>query len=83
MSDFKIEKSVPIKASYRDKPCPYPFEGMEIGDSFHVVTEGAKALSERSKLNARVQKFRRKSGRRTFNVATRSTETGFRVWRVA
>ncbi len=65
---YKIEKNIPIKGTKR--PSKYPFDKMQVGDSFLVDNE--KAGSIRS-LIYRVggKKFR-----------TRSVKGGIRVWRV-
>ena len=70
----KIEKNVPVPERYSRSSAKYPWNTMEVGDSF---------LSHVSKIaclvSARAQ-AERKTGRK---FITRTTPEGVRVWRVA
>lgn len=75
MSQFKIEKSVPIPP--RSRASKYPFEQMEKGDSFVIPAADNKSLtSARSSVYAAATKQKVK-------VATRVDDKGLRVWRVS
>lgn len=70
---FKIEKNIP--QNLKSMRMQYPFDKMEIGDSFLVkgVEQGIKARSAAGnwgKVNGK--KF-----------STRMTQDGYRVWRTA
>jgi hypothetical protein len=64
---FIIEKNVPI-------PCQYPFEKMEIGDSFLVSPELAD--------NVRRSATQRKKFHKDFNYTTKKEGDKIRVWRI-
>lgn len=66
---YEIEKNIPIVGKY-------PFDKMEVGDSFYV--EGDK----NSKANLRMAAF---TYRKKVNVefATKSDDKGIRIWRTA
>ena len=77
MSDFKIEKDVPLpRATWRTAP-EYPFAEMEIGDSFYVpkVKQGT--------LRSRVEAFKKRHSGIHLNkkFALRTIRDGIRVWR--
>lgn len=78
---IKIEKGVPIPRSLREAaPCPYPFDGMEIGDSFAVPHEGdRKGAAQRVRMFA----LRRARNGEPFAIAVREEKGGtIRVWRI-
>lgn len=64
---YQIEKNIPVAGKY-------PFEKMEVGDSFYV--EGDK----KAKANLRMAAF---TYRKNANVkfATKSDDKGIRIWR--
>lgn len=68
-SKFPIKKNVPIPSF----PNKYPWEALEIGDSFFVNGKRATLLSSAK------GHTERKTGRK---FTTRSVEGGCRVWRV-
>ncbi len=77
MSGFKIEKNVPLPGRTAARNNRYPFDDMEVGDSFHVP---ADKLVLRG-LRASVRYKSAKSGKR---FATRKLASGdCRVWRAA
>ena len=70
---IKIEKGVPLPSEPARRD-PYPFDQMEIGDSFFVAcTPGNRSVA------VQASKFSKKSGR-TFTV--RRVEGGVRAWRL-
>ena len=67
---IKIDKGIPMPTRSTEK---YPFEKMEVGDSFFVPGLGIRSVS------TRVEDESRKSGRK---FKSRSVEGGVRVWRI-
>lgn len=76
MSDepFKVDKGIPIPSTGRNAAL-YPWDAMEVGDSFLIPTERRpKSFSTMlSKINDRKQPKR---------FAMRTVQGGLRVWRV-
>ncbi len=72
MSKYKIEKGIPIRPKPYSK---YPFEQMEVGDSFKIPREEALAL----------RKIAHYLGKKYgFKLSIRKVaKDDFRVWRVA
>jgi len=68
-----IDHDVPIPAITRMSK--YPFDDMEVGDSFTILPEASKNIS--SAIGAYCRK--RSDGRK---FITRSIEGGVRIWRV-
>lgn len=70
---YKVDKKIPIPTA-RGKLALYPFDKMEIGDSFLVPNN-----DELSRVRAAIQ-------RRQFDYkekfATRKIEDNYRVWRI-
>lgn len=81
MTEIKIEKNIPIapkRAPGRPSKSKYPFNEMEIGDSFFV---SGITLST---INCTVRKFRMRNARNDgLKFTVRAVDGGFRVWRVA
>jgi len=73
MSDFKIEKGIPVKVA--GSSSKYPFKDMDIGDSFII-----KNISSRATLSSSIRSFSLKTGK-TF--ITRRDGDGIRVWRIS
>jgi hypothetical protein len=72
---FKIDKGIPVAPRRGSRASIYPFDDMDVGDSFLVPfeTKAAKAV------HAAAQVARRRLGR-TF--AVRAVAEGTRVWRI-
>jgi hypothetical protein len=68
-----IEKNVPIPR--RGRPATYPFQEMEIGDSFLIPEQ-----DEIARVSRAAYMYGNRNGK-TF--AVRRTEAGQRVWRLA
>lgn len=91
---YKIEKQIPIPpGNGRDKVRKYPFNEMEIGDSFGIGSTGsakvrydaAAAYGSRLSLEHRIRVAASAYGSRhgmKFSVKTDSTG-GYRCWRVS
>lgn len=73
MSEFNIEKGIPVApltgAGRKNK---YPFDAMEVGDSFFVKDGKGKSLSRLSYMHGK---------RLSYKFACRTVEGGVRVWR--
>lgn len=86
MSDFQVEKDVPIPEGRQGRESKYPFREMEVGDSFLVAPEVDELLGEQedfAKVRGRVSNVAYKYGKehdKKFTV--RQVEEGIRVWRV-
>jgi len=68
---FKVEKGIPIPVARN--VAKYPYEGMEIGDSFFVPN------MSRVRMNGSVQ---HQQYRRGWKFSMRTESNGVRVWRV-
>jgi len=89
---YKIEKTVPVPTDFRTTDRKYPFEEMEIGDSFFIAPEYEDETVKR--LSNRMAQARQAYQRRgikqnqpvqfTQRVWTdeETGEAGIRVWRV-
>lgn len=76
MSDFKIEKQVPVPKSYRQHK--YPFADMEVGDSFFVPEDDGG-----NRVRDRVAPAANGYGKpRGWKFTTRTVEGGARCWRI-
>lgn len=89
MSSFKIEKGVPLaKKTVQPRgfaPGKYPFEDMEVGDSFfYPATDGDSARKRMAASTLNYGKRRAKwfPGEAPRKYSIRSVEGGLRVWRV-
>lgn len=74
---FKIEKSIPIPEARGRRAKKYPFEQMEVGDSFFVPLEEGKSPSA---IHASIATAKHRLG---INLTTAREEGGIRVWRIA
>ena len=72
MNEFKIEKNVPIPERF-GRCKRYPFEKMEVGDSFLAPLDQIESARQSSYYWAR------KHGRK---YKTQRQENGFRIWRI-
>lgn len=78
----KIEKGVPMEDFPTVRTTKYPWDEMEVGDSFEVEIEGAKnRRAKQASIPASGNSWARRKGlERLFKA--RVTEAGVRVWRV-
>lgn len=76
-----IEKGIPIPPDCRNggKPRKYPFDEMEIGDSF--LCHGPSPSTIMNRLMAAASNYRKRN-QNEFKIATRSMDDGVRVWRI-
>ena len=72
MSEFKIDKDVPIPEGAGKKSYKYPFSEMEVGDSFFTDVL-------REKLYPAASYYGKRNGKK-FSI--RKMEGGYRVWRI-
>lgn len=78
--EIKIEKGVPIPAVAQGRS-KYPFEALEIGDSFLVPVVGEEAQKKmRANLLSSARRITGRTGAQ-FIVLVRNDEKGVRVWR--
>ena len=74
MSEFTIEKGIPVpKMTGAGRKTKYPFESMQVGDSFFVKDGTVKTLSRSCGIYGK--RLNRK-------FTSRTVEGGARVWRV-
>jgi hypothetical protein len=71
---YKIEKNIPV--GYETKPA-YPFEKMNVGDSFFVKGDKKKINS----VGVAVSGYKKKTP--GVNFTCRASNDGIRVWRIA
>ena len=87
MSEFKIEKGIPIPIeNYHDGHSKYPFKKMEIGDSFYIKCKNKKDVrAKQSAVGSRVRAIKKKGlleGKFTARcVISSNGKVGVRVWR--
>lgn len=72
---FEIEKNIP--APIANPFANYPFDNMEINDSFYVE----QAIVPHNTVSARVSSYRKLNPNKNFT--TKRDENGIRVWRTA
>lgn len=83
--EFQIERNIPLPAK-RKSPgarAKYPYAGMDVGDSFHVVPAAGKGLDRaRAGLHCSANAWAlRRGGAWKFTV--RVEGNGLRCWRIA
>jgi hypothetical protein len=77
VTEFKIEKNIPLSPSGSGRATLYPFAALDVGDSFLVPNADRRT---QQKLSTCGQYHARRRG---LKFATRSVDGGVRVWRVA
>ena len=78
MSEFKLERGVPIPKGLRGDGRRYPWDDMEPGDSFVVTCPDGQSLAT---VRNRVSGCAYRAARRRGMVAVvRAEREGFRVW---
>ncbi len=85
-SETKIEKGVPLPKPRRRRSGSFPFDGMEIGDSFAVPIAGERYPSGSDKAQASLSVAARKYGKergKAFAVRIIRNEGIVRCWRVS
>lgn len=83
MSEYKIEKDVPLRESRGGRRFKYPFPDLEVGDSFFVPLPAGKKLGRHQADMASVAiLYRRKRGN-GWDYTTRQEKGGVRIWRTA
>jgi hypothetical protein len=73
---FEIEKGIPVPRPSGRRAKAYPFEKMEIGDSFLVPLERDKSPSSIHSAISQAKK------RLNINLTSARVEGGVRVWRI-
>ena len=74
----KIEKHVPLP-TLREEYSHYPFDEMDVGDSFYVPDVGDGRSIHR--LQTQVSYMNRHASKATGKFTTRRVDGGLRVWR--
>lgn len=74
-TEFTIEKDVPMPKVDNKRRGRYPFEEMEIGDSFFVP----EAVASANSLGSSVHYFCK--GKKSYKFSVRREQGGCRVWR--
>jgi hypothetical protein len=71
-----IEKNIPLPGNHK-----YPWDKMNVGDSFFVPTENGKSESQHvQNVSGAAHKAAKKNG---WKMTTRKVAGGARVWRLA
>jgi len=73
---YEIDKNVPMPLIYRFEEEKYPFEKMEIGDSFFASFEGRDSRRLQQYISKKSKEFNLKK------FVTRTCNGGIRCWRV-
>ena len=85
MSEIKIEKNIPVPVSYTKNNLKYPFDKMEVGDSFFIPFKEEDTLEEKRKITNAVSSssftYKRSKKLNNLGFATRMTKEGVRCWR--
>ena len=84
MSQFVIEKGIPIpKQIYsRIMPRKYPFDEMEIGDSFLIPLDPMKRKGGRAGMTPNISAAAKRTGFK-FTIRTTPDRNSVRIWRSA
>lgn len=78
---YKVEKGIKMDRK-RTISTRFPFDKMEIGDSFHIPKKDQPQASAMVSIYAAVNSYNRTFGTKV-KVACRKDANGVRVWRVA
>lgn len=80
ITEFKIEKGIPIPTHKKIK---YPFDEMEVGDSFLIecINDPRKKKHIQSYVASVLNRYN-KQEQKTMKIKTRREKEGLRVWRV-
>jgi hypothetical protein len=77
---YKIDKNIPV-AKYAHNP--YPFNQMDVGDSFAVPANGAALYIVQRRLTSSIAAYRKRGhGNERYTTARNVAENVVRVWRV-
>jgi hypothetical protein len=77
MGKIDIEKNIPI-STYKSTHIKYPFNSMDVGDSFLAPFEGIKFLRSSIIL---CKKYYNSRNKKSIKICTKKTDKGIRVWR--
>lgn len=79
MSEFKIEKGIPVPARGRKEgTSKYPFSNLEVGDSFFISCPNLARARQKS---ATLAYYNNKLAPKKFTL--RAYDDGARIWRIA
>lgn len=71
---FAIEDNIPPPANMVGRPSLYPYQALEVGQSFFVPR------GDRKNISVCISRYRKKTGR---EFIVRQVQGGVRVWRTA
>lgn len=77
---YTIEKNIAISQK-RKEIIRFPFEKMEVGDSFFIPSSDQAINAARSSLFTAIRTFNIFHNK-TYKILTRAQEKGLRVWRI-
>lgn len=83
-NSFKIEHNVPLPIVPRGatpSPIRFPWQQLNIGDSFFVPLVGKTIMAIRGAINIDLKKFGSRTGSK-IKITTRAIDNGVRVWRI-
>jgi hypothetical protein len=78
---YKIEKNIPFPTKHSWNSDPYPWNDLDIGDSF-LVDDNASHELLRDRVWASQMRYRRRVNA-AYRIKTQKLSDGLRVWRVA
>lgn len=81
MSEFEIEKGIPVPEIIERRASHYPWEQMEVGDSFYAPVQGEEDTVSRvrNRLNQARANAKKKYG---IDTIINADHKGVRVWRI-
>lgn len=77
---YKIEKGIPMPTKNAWKDHPYPWDSIEVGDSF-LMEEKEDGEILRARVWASFCAFRRQNSKFKMKIRTMKLPEGLRVWR--
>ena len=84
---YTIEKNVPLLAQTKPRPLKYPYDDMEVGDSFLIpwledTKEGrTRAFHKAQSAHGYTARHKNDEKYRTFSIRRDDAGGGYRVWR--
>ena len=76
---FDVENGIEVPAKMTGNPLKYPWDKMDIGDSFHVEHGADHPTNTQRRLSAAADGY---GYRHNMKFITRQVEGGVRVWRI-
>ena len=79
---YEIEKDIPIISPRMKRERKYPFQEMEIGDSFFVPLNKKEIKKKRNALMSAAHHYRNRKFSSRIMVSEKDVIIGIRLWRV-